>query len=437
MKTRLWQLAIVLALNASVSAALAADPPATPAPQPRSVPAGSSNASAAPSGPSSSGDPGTWSTGLWNNQSDTAHGNGPVEQARWYFTGEYLLWWTKEDKVPVLSSTSKNPFDNGILGQPTTEALFGGGGIDGRSRSGFRFTTGLWLDESCKEDGIEFRGFYLAPRTTDYNASSAQFPTLARPFFNVNQQIEFSELTAFPGRFVGAHSIQDSTKLFGAEALGRCGLCSSCNYRVDLYGGFAFYDLEDSLIFHEDFLGLPNAPAPYTNTHFFSSDYFITRNQFYGGLLGLMGEYDYGPLSFEARGALSLGDTHQSILIDGNQVVTPVGSTQTRVDKGDLYALPSNIGRFSRDKFGVIPEAEFNVGYLVTRHLRLFVGYDIFYWNSVVRAGGQLDRNLDITQIPNFPVPGVASAGQTRPAAPRDSTDFWAQGVSFGIEIRY
>jgi len=31
----------------------------------------------------------------------------------------------------------------------------------------------------------------------------------------------------------------------------------------------------------------------------------------------------------------------------------------------------------------------------------------------------------------------MTTAGQNRPAAPRDSTDFWAQGVSFGLEFRY
>ena len=43
----------------------------------------------------------------------------------------------------------------------------------------------------------------------------------------------------------------------------------------------------------------------------------------------------------------------------------------------------------------------------------------------------------DITRIPNFNVPGTVPTGQNRPAPLLNSTDFWAQGVNFGLEFRY
>jgi hypothetical protein len=358
-----------------------------------------------------------------------------TQQPRFYFGAEWLLWWFKEDRVPPLASTSKNPFDNGIIGQPTTRVLFGGDGIDDNERSGLRLTAGFWCDD-CKETGFELRGFWLFPHGPDFNANSAQFPTLARPFFNLNQGIEFAEITAFPGRFTGSQSISDHGQLFGGEANTRCRLCCGCDYRIDLYGGFRFVDLEESLFLVEDFHGLPTAPAPFTNAHIVGKDLFSTSNQFYGGQVGLMGEYDLGSFSVEARASVALGDTHQSILIDGSQVATFPNGTTT-VSKGDLLALPSNIGRFNNDHFGVIPELDINIGYLITSHIRAFIGYDVLYWNSVVRPGEQIDRNLDITLIPNFPVPGVKPVGQLQPAPPRATTDFWAQGVTLGFEVRY
>jgi hypothetical protein len=362
----------------------------------------------------------------------------PVQYPVFYLSGEYLLWWLRQDKVPVLASTSSNPFDNGELGRPTTQVLFGGGGLDGGPRSGFRMTGGWWLDETCKDDAIEVSGFYLSPRRTDFNANSAEFPVLARPFLNINQNVEFSQLTAFPGISTGNLSINDESKFFGGEINGRCNICCGCDYRLDVIGGFRYLDLEESLSITETGLFLPGEGPPLAGDRFLVNDFFLTRNQFFGGQIGLMGDYDWGRFSIEGRVKLALGDTHQEILIDGSQVITaPNGTTQQF--KGGLLALPSNIGRYYRDRFGVVPELNFNVGYQLTDHIRVFVGYDGLYWNDVVRPGGQIDRRLDITQIPNFLVqggPGVI-AGQTLPSAPRGGSDFWAQGATAGLEIRY
>jgi hypothetical protein len=358
-----------------------------------------------------------------------------VRYPKWYLSGEYLLWWLKPDVAPPLASTSSNPFDNGIIGQPTTQVLFGGD-LDGSARSGFRITAGWWLDETCRDDAIEARGFYLASRSTNFNANSSEFPVVARPFFNINMNQEFAQLTAFPGVATGNLDINEESHLWGAEINSRCRICSGCNYRLDLFAGFRYLELEEWLAIAENGLNAANAPPPFPGDRFLVQDFFLTRNQFYGGQLGVIGEYDRGPFSIEARGQVALGDTHQSILIDGDQVFTDPNGTQ-HFFRGGLLALSSNIGRYTRDRFSVVPELNLNVGYQVTDHIRAFVGYDFMYWNNVVRPGGQIDRNIDITLIPNFPVPGAVPAGQNRPSAPQSGSDFWAQGVTVGLEIRY
>jgi hypothetical protein len=361
---------------------------------------------------------------------------GGAQPYRFFVYGEYLLWWLRQDKVPPLSTTSSNPFDNGILGRPTTLVLFGGDGVDGSARSGVAFGAGYWLDECCKQEWIGVRGFYLSPRDSDFNANSSQFPTLARPFFNINQGIEFAEITAFPGRFTGTQSISESSKFFGAEVNTGCIVCCGCNYNVGIYGGFRFIELEESIAFRETLQGLPTAPAPFTNAFVLEQDYFGTRNQFYGGQIGVSGEYDYRRVSLQGFAQVALGDTHQSILIDGQEVLTPPGGAAQHFN-GGLLAQPSNIGHYHRERFSVVPEIGFNVGFLLTTHIRPFIGYDFLYWNNVVRPGTQIDRGIDITQIPNFNVPGVAPAGQNRPTAPQNSTDIWAQGLTLGLEFRF
>lgn len=357
-----------------------------------------------------------------------------VLRPRFYVNGEYLLWWTKEDKVPVLAATS-NTTDTGFLGRPSTQVLFGNSGLNGDARSGFRITGGWWLD-LCKEEAIEFSGFYLAPDTAKFNVSSATTPLIARPFFNLNQGREFSQITAFPGLATGRLLIDAPSKFWGAEANLKCNVCCGCNYRVDLFGGFRYLDLEESIDVTEDVLGLPASAPIFANQRIKVNDFFSTRDQFYGGQLGVHAEWDRGPWSVDLRGKLALGDTHQDILIDGSQrFVAPDGTVQNF--KGSLLALPTNIGRYHRDKFSVVPELGLNVGYQLTSHLRAYVGYNVLYWNNVARPGGQIDRVIDITNIPNFPVPGTVATGQNRPAPTLASTDFWAQGINVGLEFRY
>jgi hypothetical protein len=362
---------------------------------------------------------------------------------RFYAAVEYLLWAVKKDHLPPLITTSA-PQDFGILGRPTTRVLFGGDGLDGGWRSGARFTAGYWLDP-CGEKAVEVSGFFLGDKTERFTANSAFFPVIARPFFSLNRNGEFSQLTAFPGVSTGNASVEDKSSLWGVEADLRCKACCGCfnlrpcgpgvNYRVDWLAGFRYLDLYERLTITEQIQNLPTSPPPFTNIRATVTDSFATRNQFYGGQIGADAEFRRGPWSLNVRGKLALGDTHQTLTINGSQVFLNPDGTQ-QVFKGGLLALSTNIGRFERDRFGVVPEINFNVGYQINDHWKAFVGYDVLYWSNVLRPGEQIDRVLDETLIPNFPS-GAAPAGQNRPVPLFKESGFWAQGVNFGLEFRY
>jgi hypothetical protein len=364
---------------------------------------------------------------------DAPIGDGAAgyDSHRFYASGEYLLWWIKSSPMPPLVTTSI-PASDGILGMPTTTVLFGGS-INNEERSGGRFTAGYWLD-SCQTKGIEGSVFFLGQRSVRFSANSNQFPVLARPFFNLNSGTEFSELTASPGLFTGNIAVNSHSRLWRAEANLRGNLCQSCCYRLDLLAGFRYVQLDEGVAIMEDTRALPDAPL-FPGSRFQLLDSFGTRNQFYGGQVGAAAEYRRGPWFVDLRGKVALGGVHQSIDIDGGQVrVLPTGEVLTF--KGGLLALPTNIGHFTRDRFAVVPEIGLQVGYQINDNLRVFVGYSFLYLSSVVRPGDQIDRVVDITQIPNFPVP-ARPTGLTRPAVSFKDTDFWAQGISFGLEIRY
>jgi hypothetical protein len=65
------------------------------------------------------------------------------------------------------------------------------------------------------------------------------------------------------------------------------------------------------------------------------------------------------------------------------------------------------------------------------------MGYSFLYWSNVWRAGDQIDRVVDVTQIPNFAPPDVQPTGFARPGVPFRTSDFWAQGLNFGVEFTW
>jgi hypothetical protein len=363
---------------------------------------------------------------------------------RWYFRAEYLLWWINGQQLPVLAATGP-PGSMGILGQPGTTVLFGGEKQNFDAFNGGRFTLGFWCD-CCQTHGLEFSGFFLAERGFHFGADSNRFPTLTRPFFNINENREDSEITAAPGRAVGGLAVDGKSQLWGVEANYRCNLCCGCSSlcrgttsRLDFLAGFRYLDLEEEVKITESVFvttvppgGLP--PGVMVGDHAVVVDDFKTRNQFYGGQIGLDWELRRGRWVLDTRVKVALGDNHETIDINGFQILTHANGTQ-QVFNGGLLALPSNIGHFQRDRFCVVPEIGVNLGYQVTDNLLVYVGYNFLYWSNVVRPGQQIDRVLDVNQIPNFR-PGPP-APQVRPLVPFHETSFWAQGVNLGLEYRY
>lgn len=368
---------------------------------------------------------------------------------RVWVDAEYLLWWVKGAHLPPLVTTgSADPTQippPGALGGPGTVGLFAGDGVERDPFSGGRFTAGYWLD--CGQTkGIEASYFFLGSRSNDFTANSSGAPgsrVLARPFFDVSTGLPNSELIAFPGLASGAVSVTSTTELQGAEANLICNLCCSCgdcgdccgparSYRVDLIGGFRYLDLREGLGVVENSMVLPTSPA-LAGDAISAFDQFDTRNQFYGGQLGVRAEVRQNRLFANLMGKLAIGDTHETVDVNGATTITAPGGPAV-VRSGGLLALPSNIGRFSRDVFSVVPEGSLNVGYQVTNNLRVYVGYTFLYWSDVVRPGDAIDLRVNSTRVPTSLTP---PSGPVAPLFAAPGSDFWAQGIDFGVELRF
>jgi hypothetical protein len=398
----------------------------------------------------------------WQRLPDAPAGHEPIDfggltddilgrrHGRFYASTEYLLWWTRGDHVPALVTTGPDPGPTvnnpASLGRPGTVILIGNGTLDPAPYSGFRGTVGYWFDDNhCL--GAEVTGFTLPQRSRTLGATSDQFPLLARPFFTINPGPNFGESTEIIARMnqaTGAVAVNTASSLWGIEANLRRQLGCGClfgdwSYRVEALAGFRYLQLEDSLEILESINVLksvpPASPALPNGGQAFVFDQFKTRNQFYGGQAGLSAEIHKGPWSLTVDGKLAIGGTHQVVDIFGNQLQIDNVLGPSRF-VGGLLALPTNIGHYTHNHFAVVPELGLKLGYQVTEHVRLTLGYDFLYWSSVVRPGDQIDRGLDTTRIPNF-VSTDQPTGLRRPAPQFNTTDFWAQGLNVGLEIRY
>ena len=282
--------------------------------------------------------------------------------------------------------------------------------------------------------GIEANYFFLAERQSSVSFSSDGDPVLAQPFINAVSRAPDANLVAAPGIAVGKAAIETRVGLWGVEANLRAGLVSFDRFRLAVLGGFRFLRLEDEVQSGEQFQVAPSVPG-FGGSSVALQDEFRTVNDFYGGQVGAEAGAQFGPLMIDFRCKLALGQMQQTADVNGaTDVLNPDGSMT--FFRGGLYALRSNIGRRQRDELAFVPEVGLNVGVQLTRHLKLFVGYSFLWISTVARAGEQIDPVINVSQFPIRSGDGPL-VGRVRPAPKFPGTDFWAQGLNFGMELSY
>ena len=391
-------------------------------------------------------------------------GNGAAGTRSFWADAEFLLWSFKKTPVSVPLVTTSNQADQGIIGNPSTVVLFGDRSIDHEWRNGYRLTVGGWLD-SERQWGVEATGFYFAGRTnTDFTRSTTS-PTqiLAIPFNNVSPapftgspsggpQGSFVTSKAGenalliggsndPANRIGTVVVTTSASFWGTELNGLFNLARTERGNVHFLFGFRYADLRETLNMYvqNDTTNAAGVVTTPPNRQVTFYDHFGTRNQFYGGNLGLKGEWRSGVWFANATAKVALGGNHQSIDIDGTfSDPQPFFIRNYGVGKGGILTAATNSGNTSRNRFSVLPEAQVNIGAYLTRNIKAFAGYDFVYLSSVVRPGDQIDRNLNLTQFASGPVGTTAALiGQASPALSPRSSSFFAHGANFGLAFEW
>jgi hypothetical protein len=371
-------------------------------------------------------------------------GGGCPEDFIWA-EAEYLVWWVKNGPVatPLFTTGSVTDPVPGALGQPNTTVLLGDNGFDFKTFSGFRVSAGFWAN--CDHTvGFDASGFALERRVSGFTANSDLVgrPLIARPFTDAITSIPSATVVAAPGLFVGRVASAADSKLWGVEGNFRTCAYRDCNGGWDLLAGFRYADLGESLAIGDQSTSLAGSTLTFANTQFQGPgnvvtqvDAFTAHNQFYGGQIGATADYRWGHAFVAVMGKLAIGDNHETVTISGVSMLNPQGGAAQTVNSG-LLAVTSNIGSAEHDQFAVIPELRLRLGYQFNHYLSAYMGYTLMYWSDVVRPGNQIDSVVNPTLLVTDPRFGQA-LGAPRPAPRFDRSDFWAQGLDFGIAVSY
>jgi hypothetical protein len=343
---------------------------------------------------------------------------------------EALFWWVKGAPVVPLVTMNHDPNSIASLSEPGTVVLFGNQPIDFRNTTGVRGTIGGWIVDNCA--GIEGSIFGLAKQGNTFTATAAgeNGPVIAVP---INSTVPFNfqpagETTFNPGNVPSVITVNSTTQLFGAEVLGLANLVRGCHGYLNLLGGFEYLDLREGVSIDQTFFDT-KAPG-FLNVH----DAFTSRNHFYGAGIGLRGGVQWHFVGFELTGKVAVGTSQEQYSAQGSSSATPgaFGLAGITVPAGALVQ-PSNTGSFSRNEVAFMPQGQAKVTFDVLRNVRLFAAFDFLYISNVVRASNQIEHVINPTQNPIFSTANGAPA----PVPTFNQTDFWATGVSAGLEFRY
>lgn len=348
---------------------------------------------------------------------------------RFWASIEYLMWWPKQQPlIPLL--TGNNLGFTPTLDSPGTEVLIGEKSLRSINVPGGRFSLGA----NFGQYGIETSYFFLGTQNHFFASASFDkdaYSLLAIPFVNAGSGEEdaFNLRSRFNDG--GSMEVFTSTRVTGWEALASMSLYEMPRFRIQGLAGYRYFQLNEGLLIRtvsndmifDDNVGLVNQRSV-------GFDEVTTSNTFHGGTVGTRTTVALGAAFFELDSKVSLGSVRQIVVRTGGTETSTDGGRQgtiTTTSNAGLFVNATNAGRFASNRFAVLPETGMKLG-VNYGAARLFFGYTVIYLNQAVRPSDQLDRTIDRNEAPS-------PLGRPSPAIV--SSDFWVQGVSFGLELRY
>jgi len=390
-----------------------------------------------------------------------AIGQGDAGGPRVWGSADFLLWRFKNAPLPVplvtqgliTPETLASGIAAGAIGQPGTLVLspsdFKFGWVPGG-----RVTLGGYVDAD-RRFGLEGSGFLMDLRTSRFTVGSGPSDgneVLSVPFFglsplgNMENVLQLTDPMGSPNATQATVSIVNRIRFWGSDVNAVVRLLDNDVFTLGALAGFRYLDLTEDLTLQADIINSPAAVSVPPSSILNFTDTFATRNQFYGAQVGVNGEVRLGVFFLNVAGKIAAGTMHETVIASGatttnfNGVLGTYSVPSTTIPTG-IFTQATNIGRFSQDHFAYVPEVKADLGVELWRRVRLFAGYDFLYASNVVRPGDQIDRQINIPNLPpGFPFPPAPATTITtpfHPAVPLYTTSFWAHGVNIGVEFSY
>ena len=359
--------------------------------------------------------------------------------------------------------------------------------IDYGMQSGMRLSAGYYLEQ---DSGLSVNGnFILVPKNSYYLSSVTglnDFPILLQTGFNnsLNFTIPSNVAGQAPTMVTQNYAItlsrqvdssifaNASTYIAGGElnVRGRDFLIGDMNFSGLL--GFRYFQFKEAFDVNSQYqifrpfgindiqninvnglnLSAPIAigyPIP-IDIQSSSNDQIKVYNHFIGPQIGINADYHYNRWSVMTGFNLGIGVMHQVVKISSNTkqtVVTETAnqngssekSTSITNSAGGLLFSPTDVGQYSRNQFGLLPEINAKLGFKATERIKLTVGYDFLLLANVLRAPNQTQlipysNNLSYTANNQ-----TQSANQTLqiPAFQYSTSNLIINGVTAGMQLDF
>jgi hypothetical protein len=380
--------------------------------------------------------------GLFCGQLVTPKGGCPSGEEMFWFDARYMLWQRDGFALPALATTSTNPVDAGILGQPTTSVLAGDNFVSDHVRSGFGLEFGYWLDP-LTDWGVAGDFFNAGRDSYGVVLGPDDEQLIARPFLNAQTGLQNSRPINVPDELVGVLTVAAFDDFHGAGAwMQRCvwftgnGCTGAGTARLNVLGGYRYYH-QDSLVFiREDFAALAgNTDGFATGFEHHAFDKFAGRNEFHGAEIGLQGRMQQCRWWCEGLAAVAVGPTRHVVFVEGASISDEPNLPPVLDGNGNLLTSDvTNVGRYVDDEWQAIPRFRLGAGWQVTEWLGVELGYNLVVWDIVHAADGfPPDLAVDVRNLPAVTTPGGAE-----PAFPglRERT-MVAHGLDLGLEVTF
>jgi hypothetical protein len=318
---------------------------------------------------------------------------------------ELLIGNTSGVSVPpvVTTGAASAGLLAGAVGAPGTVALFGGRKMLDNWRAGLKTELGAWFGQDHVW-GASAR-LYSLFSTSDQLVGEGDGTNVV----NLPQVVtvggvatQMPIFVGFPGIAVGSVATTAQTTFTGGDLNLRRLVASNRDFRFELFAGYRQMHLGDELGAAFRASGGLGAVILLAG-----DDSIRTRNNFYAGQVGSLGSIALGRITLQGQSAFAIGVNASDLDFSRTRIAT-IGTTQVPLVQTE------DGGRVNF--FAVAAEGGVRLGFRVTEHAKLTVGYTGIYLSKVRRAQEQYD-------LSDSPTGGI--------------THFYANMLSLGGEVRY